>query len=79
MNRSSFVAGSLAKTVIASPRARAAVAAATDADVIGDLVTANHILAHEGVVDGFGHVSVRDPRNGPLEARAAAAVDSPAG
>lgn len=29
--------------------------------LIADLVTANRILAHEGVVDGFGHVSVRDP------------------
>ena len=28
---------------------------------IDDLVTANHILYHEGVVDGFGHVSVRHP------------------
>jgi HCOMODA/2-hydroxy-3-carboxy-muconic semialdehyde decarboxylase len=27
--------------------------------LIDDLVTANHILANEGVVDGFGHVSVR--------------------
>lgn len=26
---------------------------------IGDLVSANHILYQEGVVDGFGHVSVR--------------------
>ena len=30
-------------------------------DLINDLVTANHILYHEGVVDGFGHVSVRHP------------------
>src|SRR5262249_47998501 len=30
---------------------------------IDDLVTANRILATEGVVDGYGHVSVRDPRN----------------
>jgi ribulose-5-phosphate 4-epimerase/fuculose-1-phosphate aldolase len=30
----------------------------------GDLVSANHILASEGVLDGFGHVSVRhDKRN----------------
>ena len=29
--------------------------------LIADLVTANRILAHEGVVDGFGHVSLRDP------------------
>jgi ribulose-5-phosphate 4-epimerase/fuculose-1-phosphate aldolase len=26
-----------------------------------DLVTANHILAHEGVVDGYGHVTMRHP------------------
>ena len=30
--------------------------------LIGDLVSANHILFKEGVVDGFGHVSVRDER-----------------
>lgn len=28
-----------------------------------DLVTANRILAHESVVDAFGHVSFRDPDN----------------
>jgi ribulose-5-phosphate 4-epimerase/fuculose-1-phosphate aldolase len=28
-----------------------------------DLVAANRILAHEGVVDAFGHVSFRDPGN----------------
>lgn len=31
--------------------------------LIDDLVSANHILYQEGVVDGFGHVSVRDERN----------------
>jgi ribulose-5-phosphate 4-epimerase/fuculose-1-phosphate aldolase len=31
--------------------------------LIDDLVAANHILAKEGVVDGFGHVSVRDQRD----------------
>ena len=30
-------------------------------DTLRDLVAANRILAHEGVVDGFGHVSVRHP------------------
>jgi HCOMODA/2-hydroxy-3-carboxy-muconic semialdehyde decarboxylase len=30
-------------------------------ETIEDLVLANRILANEGVVDGFGHVSVRDP------------------
>ena len=33
----------------------------TERDIIDDLVTANHILYNEGVVDGFGHVSVRHP------------------
>ncbi|MGH8698497.1 MAG: class II aldolase/adducin family protein [Burkholderiales bacterium] len=31
--------------------------------LIDDLVSANHILYREGVVDGFGHVSVRDERD----------------
>lgn len=31
------------------------------AALIDDLVAANHILYNEGVVDGFGHVSVRHP------------------
>ncbi|TFF23108.1 class II aldolase/adducin family protein [Jiella endophytica] len=30
---------------------------------VRDLVLANHILAHEGVLDAFGHVSVRDPEH----------------
>jgi ribulose-5-phosphate 4-epimerase/fuculose-1-phosphate aldolase len=35
-----------------------------DADpaLIGDLVSANHILFRHGIVDAFGHVSVRDGR-----------------
>ncbi|HTE15367.1 MAG TPA: class II aldolase/adducin family protein [Burkholderiales bacterium] len=33
----------------------------TERDIIDDLVTANHILYNQGVVDGFGHVSVRHP------------------
>jgi len=31
--------------------------------LINDLVSANHILFKEGVVDGFGHVSVRNERD----------------
>ena len=31
--------------------------------LVDDLVTANRILANEGVVDGYGHVSVRNPAN----------------
>ena len=34
-----------------------------NAALIEDLVAANHILFKEGVVDGFGHVSVRHERN----------------
>jgi HCOMODA/2-hydroxy-3-carboxy-muconic semialdehyde decarboxylase len=32
-------------------------------DLIDDLVTANHILFHQGVLDSFGHVSARHPKN----------------
>src|SRR5215472_16778411 len=31
--------------------------------ILEELVTANRILAHEGVVDSFGHVSARHPDN----------------
>src|SRR5262245_64720348 len=34
-----------------------------DPATIEDLVLANRILANEKVLDGFGHVSIRDPRN----------------
>ena len=34
-----------------------------DPALIEDLVAANRILFDQGVVDGFGHVSVRDPQN----------------
>ena len=32
-------------------------------NTIRDLVIANRILAREGVVDAFGHISVRNPNN----------------
>ena len=32
-------------------------------EVMRDLVIANRILSREGVVDAFGHVSVRHPQN----------------
>jgi HCOMODA/2-hydroxy-3-carboxy-muconic semialdehyde decarboxylase len=31
--------------------------------LVNELVVANHILANEGVLDGYGHVSVRNPAN----------------
>jgi ribulose-5-phosphate 4-epimerase/fuculose-1-phosphate aldolase len=36
-------------------------AGAVGADVLADLAAASHILAAQGVVDGFGHVSMRHP------------------
>lgn len=38
-------------------------ASAADAAVIEDIVTGSRVLAEFGVLDGFGHVSARDPRN----------------
>jgi ribulose-5-phosphate 4-epimerase/fuculose-1-phosphate aldolase len=37
--------------------------AALPTTIVADLVAANRILAREGVVDGYGHVSVRHPSN----------------
>ena len=37
--------------------------APVDPALIEDLVSANRILAHEGVVDAYGHVSIRHPSN----------------
>src|SRR5690242_12586340 len=34
-----------------------------NAALVNELVLANHILANEGVLDAYGHVSVRDDRN----------------
>jgi ribulose-5-phosphate 4-epimerase/fuculose-1-phosphate aldolase len=35
----------------------------THADLIDDLVAANHILAHRRIFDAYGHISARDPNN----------------
>ena len=32
-------------------------------DLLRDLVVANRILAHEDIVDAYGHISVRHPDN----------------
>jgi ribulose-5-phosphate 4-epimerase/fuculose-1-phosphate aldolase len=32
-------------------------------NLLADLVVANHILQDQGVVDGYGHISVRNPEN----------------
>jgi ribulose-5-phosphate 4-epimerase/fuculose-1-phosphate aldolase len=44
-----------------APAPPAKAAPDTRVRTIADVVAANHILAGQGVVDGFGHVSVRDP------------------
>src|SRR5277367_6585405 len=50
-----------------SPRAaasrRAVASTRLDPSLVGDLVVANRTLARLGVLDAFGHVSVRDPRD----------------
>ena len=37
--------------------------AIADSSLLRDLVIANRILAHEGVLDAFGHVSIRHPEH----------------
>jgi ribulose-5-phosphate 4-epimerase/fuculose-1-phosphate aldolase len=49
--------------VLASAAAVAQSTNGRDPVLIDELVTANRILATEGIVDGYGHVSVRDSRN----------------
>ena len=59
-------AAALAGGLLEAPlRARASQpsAAPARAALIEDLVAANRILARHGIVDGFGHVSVRDARD----------------
>src|SRR5215831_18892025 len=57
----SFIFGFVAAPVMA--QAPASPFPGVDPQLIEDLVAANRILAHERVLDGYGHVSVRDPRN----------------
>src|SRR5262252_4000242 len=45
------------------PRRACAQPAPSDRVDLERLVAANRILAHENVVDAFGHVSIRDPLN----------------
>ncbi len=53
---------SLASLMMVAPAA-AATPAEEDAERIADLVIANRIIADQGVVDGFGHISVRSAKN----------------
>jgi HCOMODA/2-hydroxy-3-carboxy-muconic semialdehyde decarboxylase len=45
-------------------------------DLIEDLVTANHVLAKYGIVDSFGHVSIRHPTGRTVSSCRARALPS---
>jgi ribulose-5-phosphate 4-epimerase/fuculose-1-phosphate aldolase len=63
--RFAFTALAALLSLAASAAAAADAPPPPDPALVDDLVTANHILYREGVVDGFGHVSARhdkDPR-----------------
>src|SRR5213594_4410828 len=66
ITRRSFLAGSVLLTAHAVLRGQQAPAPASagaaDAALIADLVAAYRILAQQGVLDGFGHVSARHNR-----------------
>lgn len=61
MERAQFLFATAAALAAGALPARAA--AADFPSAVADLVTGNRILAHENVLDGFGHISVRDPRD----------------
>ena len=45
-------------------------------DLLEDLVTANHVLAKLGIVDSFGHISIRHPDPPPFRGRESGAARS---
>jgi HCOMODA/2-hydroxy-3-carboxy-muconic semialdehyde decarboxylase len=62
MNRRSLLAAGLAAALapqVAAQAQPAAAAEAPDPQLVDDLVTGNRILADQGVLDGFGHISAR--------------------
>ncbi|HEY4173801.1 MAG TPA: class II aldolase/adducin family protein [Rhodopila sp.] len=66
LNRRGFLAAALSAAALPiGARAAEAPASAGSANtsLLDDLVTANHILYDQGVVDGFGHVSVRHDKD----------------
>src|SRR5262244_4585787 len=63
LGRRSFIAGAMTALVAARAAAQSAATTAgpVDPKLIEDLVAANRVLADQGVVDGYGHVSMRHP------------------
>ena len=63
MSQGLFTAGAIGMVLLVSlARSQQKPAPDTDAQRIEDLVTASHICANEGVVDSFGHLSVRSAK-----------------
>jgi ribulose-5-phosphate 4-epimerase/fuculose-1-phosphate aldolase len=64
LDRRAFLCAAVATALVtarASAQTAPASAGPADPKLIEDLVAANRILADQGVVDGYGHVSVRHP------------------
>lgn len=61
MRRRAVVAGVVCALAAMSIERATAQAGDNPGTQLARLVAANRILAHEGVVDAFGHVSIRDP------------------
>ena len=57
------LAASLCNASIAAAQTAPPSAGSVEPQLIEDLVAANRILADQGVLDGWGHVSARHPRN----------------
>ncbi len=62
LGRRGFFAAGLAAAAAGSVR-RAIAASPADPGLLDDVVTANHILYDQGVVDGFGHISARHDKD----------------
>jgi ribulose-5-phosphate 4-epimerase/fuculose-1-phosphate aldolase len=64
MKRREFLAGAIfAGALPVIPQQLPSSAGAADPSLLQDLIAANRILAEEGVLDAFGHVSVRHNRD----------------
>ncbi len=63
LRAASILAGCLCVAVSVIAAQNPAPALPLGATLIDDLVAANRILADQGIVDGYGHVSVRSDRN----------------
>jgi HCOMODA/2-hydroxy-3-carboxy-muconic semialdehyde decarboxylase len=63
LGRRGLIASVLAASAFSITAFAAEPAPAADPALIDDIVTANHILYDQGVVDGFGHVSARHDKD----------------